>query len=149
MSRQDYSCNHSSCFIGYSGQKKTGSLEGAFVSTAYKFKIPSLNKHEKLAIEAIVLLKKDVFVNLPTGFRKSLIYHAFPLLCDRDNISNITKLLGHIVVIFVSPLVSLMEDQVNHLTIGVSAVNISCQAEIMWLSKQFYRDITDRSHLCR
>ena len=44
------------------------SLEEDFVSTASKFKIPSLNDHQKLAIEKILLQKKDVFVNLPTGF---------------------------------------------------------------------------------
>ena len=100
------------------------SLEEAFILVLTKFQIPSLNEHQKSAIRKIVFQSKDVFVNLPTGFGKSLIYQALPLAFDHT-----TKLSGHIVVV-VSPLVSLMEDQVKYLQrIGVSAANISSQAD--------------------
>ena len=50
-----------------------------------------------------------MFINLPTGFRKSLIYQALPLVCD-----TVRGTSGHIVVV-VSPLVNLMKDQVGKL----------------------------------
>ena len=45
--------------------------------------------------------KTDVFVNLPTGYRKSLIYQALSFVYD-----SILEAAGHIVVV-VSPLVNL------------------------------------------
>ena len=100
------------------------SLEEAFTLASAKFQIPALNEHQKVAIQKIVMQKKDVFVNLPTGFGKSLIYEALPHMFDYT-----TELPGHIVIV-VSPLVSLMEDQVKYLrSIGVSAVNISSHAD--------------------
>ena len=47
------------------------SLEGKFALVAAKFKIFSLNPLQKRAIKVIIDKKKDVFVNLPTGFGKS------------------------------------------------------------------------------
>ena len=99
-------------------------LDEAFHLVSSTFKIPELNSHQKQVIRKIVSEKKDLFVNLLTGFGKSLIYQALPLVFD-----HVTKQPGHIVVV-VSPLISLMEDQVNHLrSLGLSAVNISSQAE--------------------
>lgn len=100
------------------------SLEEAFTLASAKFQIPSLNENQKVAIKEVVTQKKDVFVNLPPGFGKSLIYEALPLMFDYA-----AKLPGHIVIV-VSPLVSLMEDQVKYFrSIGVSAVNISSQTD--------------------
>ena len=48
---------------------------------AAKFKISSLNPLQKRAIKVIIDKKKDVFVNLPTGFGKSFIYQALPTVC--------------------------------------------------------------------
>lgn len=47
-------------------------LKEAFISMASKFKIPSLNKHQKLGIKKIVLLKKDVFVNINLHVQQGL-----------------------------------------------------------------------------
>ena len=84
-------------------------LEEAFHLASSKFKISELNAYQKLAIRKIVVEKEDLFVNLPTGSGKSLIYQALPLVFDHVSNEN-----GHIVVA-VSPLVSLMEDQVKYL----------------------------------
>ena len=43
-------------------------LEEAFIRVASLCKILELNVHQKRAIQAIVVDKKDVFVNLLTGF---------------------------------------------------------------------------------
>jgi len=69
-------------------------LDEAFHLVSSTFKIPELNSHQKQAIRKIVSEKKDLFVNLPTGFGKSLIYQALPLVFD-----HVTKQPGHIVVV--------------------------------------------------
>ena len=100
-------------------------LEAAFYKASSKFKISELNAYQKLAIRKFVLEKEDIFVNLPTGSGKSLIYQAMPLVYDHVSDEN-----GHIVVV-VSPLISLMEDQVKYLrSLGLSAINISSNIEV-------------------
>ena len=95
-------------------------LEEAFVVVAKTFRISSLNAHQKTGIRKIVQDGKDVFVNLPTGFGKSLLYQALPLVFDLTS-----QEPGHIVIV-VSPLISLMEDQVSYLKeLGIKAANIS------------------------
>ena len=49
-----------------------------------KFKIKSFNRHQNQAFIALVGEKKDFFVNLPTGFEKSFIYQALPLIFDEN-----------------------------------------------------------------
>ena len=55
-------------------------MEHAFAKVCEVFGIESLTKHQEDAIKYVVEEKKDVFVNLPTGFRKSLIYQALLLV---------------------------------------------------------------------
>ena len=79
-----------------------------------------LNPFQKEAIARFVISKRDVFVNLPTGFGKSLIYRAIPFICDV-----LLDAPGHIVAV-ISPLVSLMKDQVEMLTsLGISAATLT------------------------
>ena len=54
-----------------------------------------------------------MFVNFPTGFRKSLIYQALPLIQCRYNLKGF---LPYVVGVD-SPLVKLMQEQVIHLRI--------------------------------
>ena len=61
-----------------------------------------------LQLEKVFLQKEDVFVNLPTGSGKSLIYQALPLVFD-----HVSDESDRIIVV-VSPLVSLMGDQVKY-----------------------------------
>ena len=49
-------------------------LEEAFHFASSNFKIADLNDYQKLAIRRAVVKKDDIFVNLPTGSGKSLIY---------------------------------------------------------------------------
>lgn len=57
-------------------------LEAAFHKASSKFKISELNAYQKLAIRKFDLEKEDIFVNLPTGSGKSLIYQAMPLVYE-------------------------------------------------------------------
>ena len=81
-------------------------LEEAFRKASSKFKIFELSAYQKLAIRKV--FEGRCFVNLPTGLGKSLIYQALPLV-----FYHVSEESGHIIVV-VSPLISLMEDQVKY-----------------------------------
>jgi len=57
-------------------------LEETFNFVASKFGIEVFTLHQQLAISNLIERKKDIFVNLPTGFGKSLIFQALPLVID-------------------------------------------------------------------
>ena len=67
-------------------------LQEAFIPVASLFKNLELNAHQKRASQAIVVDKKDVVANLPTGFGKSLIYQAVPFVFDHVNTVSYTHL---------------------------------------------------------
>ena len=99
-------------------------LEEAYDVVSKTFRISSLNEQQKTGIRKVVEERKDVFVNLPTGFDKSLLYQALPLVFDFTS-----QEPGHVVVV-ISPLISLMEDQVSHLKeLGLKAANMSSVEE--------------------
>ena len=82
------------------------------------FGLDSFHARQVISIREL-LHGKDVFVNLPTGSGKSLIFQSFPLVVDylRGKCPD-----DHSIVVVVSPLVSLMKDQVNYLVSkGVNA----------------------------
>ena len=96
-------------------------IDRAFANVAKLFKINDFNEHQKTAILTIVEENSDLFVNLPTGFGKSLIFQAIPLIFDCLRMDN----QGHIVVV-VSPLINLITDQVSYLQgLGITAINNS------------------------
>lgn len=97
-------------------KNKMASLEEAFDCVTQNFGFQALNSHQKDAIQKIVIEKKEVFINLPTGYRKSLIFQA--LLCVFEH----NGLPGQIVVVE-SPLINLIKDQDQYLnSIGVPLV---------------------------
>ena len=82
--------------------------DAAFSLVCDVFGFRNLNEHQISALKFVIEKKQDVFVNLPTGFGKSVVSQALPLVHPRlepDRENNI--------VIVVSPLVSLMKDQVS------------------------------------
>lgn len=87
----------------------------------------SVFKIRSLYDEQLEALKKyseghHVFVNLPTAFGKSLIYQAVPIFSDTMH----RKSSGTSVIVVISPLKSLMEEQVNYLKgLGLKAVAIT------------------------
>ena len=79
-----------------------------------------LNNHKKEAIISAELKKRDVFVSLPTGFGKSVIFQALPMVFDGFTVES-----GHIVIV-VSPLLSLIKDQTERLRqVEISCVSLS------------------------
>ncbi len=86
------------------------------------FQVPSLYKEQEEALTQL-FLKRDVFVNLPTSYGKSLTFRAAPILADV-----LFRSTGTSIVVVISPLKALMEDQVRHLNkLGLSAVCVSDQ----------------------
>ncbi|KAK7912488.1 hypothetical protein WMY93_012699 [Mugilogobius chulae] len=82
-----------------------------------------LKKPQETALKAF-LLGNDVSAVLPTGFGKSLIYQLAPLVAKKmDTNSNP-------VVVVVSPLVALMEQQVKEASkLGVTAMQLGVNSE--------------------
>ena len=66
-------------------------------------------KDKQVEIITSVLEGKDVFGILPTGYGKTLCFTALPAAFDLV----LGKESGHSIVIVVSPLKALMEDQVS------------------------------------
>ena len=93
-------------------------VAAVFDLVSQKFCIQELNALQKEAIIQFVEKQRVVFINLPTGFGKSLIYQALPL------VFNAMRGEGHIVVV-VSPLINLMKDQVQKLKILESQLSPS------------------------
>ena len=79
-----------------------------------KLGVPNITPktEQRSSIEAIYR-GKDVFMWLPTGFRKSLCFHMLPFVMDyKHKLVSSTK---SSLVIVVSPLIALMVDQVRSL----------------------------------
>ena len=66
------------------------------------FGFERLNKHQEKALRLIIESKGDVFVNLPTGFGKSVVFQALPVVYSHVEPSREKN-----IVIVVSPLVNL------------------------------------------
>ncbi len=104
----------------------TESLESAFVDVCRVFGIAKLSTYQEDAIKYVVNEKKDVFVNLPTGFGKSIIFQALPQVFNAQAQILYGRELAKHIIIVVSPLNSLIKDQVTRLnSLGVNAVALS------------------------
>ena len=106
-------------------------VEDALRKLCEVFGFERLNKHQEKALRLVVESKSDVFVNLPTGFGKSVVFQALPVVYSHVELS---REKPPVIVIVVSPLVNLMKDQVSRLTsLGISAVSLSdiCSDEEM------------------
>lgn len=93
----------------------------AFEAAKSQFRIESFLKEQKDAIKAF-FQNRNVFVNLPTGFGKSLIFQCLTIVGDVLH----KKPRGSSVIVVISPLRSLMNDQVEYLqSVGVPAISIT------------------------
>ena len=110
--------------LKWSARASAVDIDGAIDDAFRKLGYPSVKQEQREAVRC-VLLGRDCFVTVPTGFGKSAIFHALPVcastileqLCD----SSPSSLVPCVVVI--SPLVSLMTDQVSKLkSMGITSV---------------------------
>ncbi len=95
--------------------------ENAMQKVSKVFEIPSLYPEQKEAL-CQFFYNRDVFVNLPTSYGKSLIFQATPIMAD----VLLRKSQGTSIVVVISPLKALMEDQVRHLkSLNISAISVT------------------------
>ena len=93
----------------------------AFEAAKTQFEIENFLAEQKEAIKAF-FQNKNVFVNLPTGFGKSIIYQCLTIVGDVLH----KKPRGSSVIVVISPLRSLMNDQVQYLqSVGIPAIAIT------------------------
>ena len=82
------------------------------------FKISLLYPEQETSLKALVE-GKNVYASLPTGYGKSLIFFAAPVLFDEI----LERPRGSSKILVISPLKMLMEDQVAYLrSLGLSAI---------------------------
>lgn len=111
--------------------------ENAIQKVQNVFGISSLYHEQKEALR-LFFSKRDVFVNLPTSFGKSLIFQATPIVADVIY----KRSSGRSIVVVISPLKALMEDQVRHLKkLNFSAVCVTDEH-----NDNLVRDIIDGKH---
>lgn len=104
----------------YTDSYITSCMEDVCLSLGYS----ELRSQQKDAIKAFVAAH-DVFVSLPTGFGKSLIYGCLPLLFDKLR----CKLKPSSIVIVICPLIALMKDQVERFkSLGIQAAYVGDQS---------------------
>ena len=117
------------------GRKFENDLQMALKESLALFPVDELKAEQRLIIEKIVA-RREVFRQLPTGYGKSLTFQLLP------GISSCLKAKGYEfrpnpLVVVVSPLMSIVEDQVKYLrSLGVKAGYIG-------ESKKSDRDILD------
>ena len=93
----------------------------AFDEVKSQFGLANLLPEQEKSIRAF-FEGSNVFVNLPTGYGKSLIFQCLPIVADALR----GDPRGSSVVVVISPLRSLMEDQVSYLNNnGIPAIAIT------------------------
>ena len=93
--------------------------------------ISFLKDEQSVALKAFVG-NNDVFAVLPTGFGKSLIYQLAPLVGKKLGLSETP------VVIVVSPLLALMDDQIKEATECLSARSPQRGRNPQWSSTNYF-----------
>ena len=90
----------------------------AFKAVIEKFEIDNLPPEQENALRKF-LGGQNIFVNLPTGYGKSLIFQCLPITAD----ALFEKARDSSGLVVISPLRSLMEDQIRHVNnMGVPAI---------------------------
>ena len=110
------------CSVQREGQRATMAFDAAlYALSSLKQGDIVLKKEQREAIKLLYQCK-DVFLWLSTGFGKSICFQVIPFLFDYKLGRIESPLPQRSVVVVVSPLVSLMVDQVTSLCLrGVSA----------------------------
>ena len=82
-------------------------------------------KPEQMRVIEEFISGRDVFVCLPTGFGKSLIFASLPIIFDK-----LRNQEHKSIVVIVSPLLSIMQDQVGtFLSKGISATSVTSSTD--------------------
>ena len=75
--------------------------------------------------------RKDVYASLATGYRKTVIFYAAPIVADQV----FERTRGSSKIVITSPLKTLMEDQVVYLkSLGLSAISLHDEQSVSHLT---------------
>jgi ATP-dependent DNA helicase RecQ len=111
--------------MAFSRQFSADELSRSLHSAADKLGIDDFHPQQRSALEAF-LRGHDVFVNLPTGFGKSMIFQAAPFCWDF-----LRQATGSIAIV-ISPLTALMKDQIDSLKRrGITAACLTRDTELV------------------
>ena len=103
-------------------------FNAALAKVCNHFGISQLHQEQAEAINAF-FEGNDVFVSLPTGYGKSFIFQAIPVMASLLYDKPFTMFI-------VSPLKALMEDQVNYLNgLGLKAVALTEESDDSLIEK--------------
>ena len=103
----------------------------------YLFDVEQLHVEQEAVIKEFFLGKKNIFLSAGTGFGKSLVYQALPII--NDYVTGYA--VGSSCILVVSPLIALMDDQVRQCeTRGIAAVALHSNEDIT----NKLRDIEER-----
>jgi len=95
--------------------------DDAFRKVCEVFGFDRLNKHQEETLQFVFELKSLVFVNLPTGFGKSVVFQALPIVYSCVDPTHEKNGL-----LLVLSLINLMKDQVSCLnSCGISSISLS------------------------
>ena len=98
----------------------------AFKAVREQFEIDNLPPEQENALREF-LGGQNIFVNLPTGYGKSLIFQCLPITAD----ALFEKRRVSSALVAISPLRSLMEDQIRHVNnMGVPAIAITDEEDV-------------------
>lgn len=99
--------------------------EKALLEVKTLFQIENIYPEQEKAVRAF-FESGNVFVNLPTGYGKSLAFHCLPIVAD----VLYKRPCGSSVLVVISPLKALMEDQATFLgNLGIPVVAISNESD--------------------
>lgn len=100
----------------------TGKFDEALKMACYFFQIERFHDDQEKALMNYFKNRSNLFYSAPTGHGKSLVFQAIPLIADVLSDNNI----GASNILVISPLTSLMHDQVEFLNkkTGVSGAAI-------------------------
>ena len=114
-------------------------MSSVFFDRAVAYALGKLNRQQLHVVEErattgnlsrVQRKRTDVFLWLPTGFRKSIYYEALPFICNYrrwEHSDSEAAALGPSLVLVISPLVALMTDQVLDLRCRVYELLFYCQ----------------------
>ena len=104
-------------------------LTTAFTKASATLEIASLHPEQRTMVEYL-LNGRDVFATFPTGFGKSAIFQFLPIVTHELRTAGVNLFAKHPIVLVLSPLKALLEDQViGLLSKELSAVIIGASCE--------------------
>ena len=121
---------HGSGRVKFAGVGKCDENESAWIAGIKEicriFNVPDLKDDQELALQSL-FQDRNIYFSAPTGYGKSLVFQSIPILADHL----LNRPLFTSIILVISPLMSLMLDQVKYLeSKGLCALAIASEDDI-------------------